>query len=146
MTLLCRLTLWVRLHSANKHNRITNSKNHRTFSTVRKGPVFCFAEYADNGFKPFKVLISAWLFWHKTKPHRSDAVLMAGVEGFEPSKWRSQSPMPYHLATPQYSLSYHCRDNVDYYITLKSRCQAFFEIFFDFFRLFPFLKLPVVIF
>lgn len=54
---------------------------------------------------------------------------MAGVEGFEPSKWRSQSPMPYHLATPQYSLSYHCRDNVDYYITLKSRCQAFFEIF-----------------
>ena len=57
---------------------------------------------------------------------------MAGVEGFEPSKWRSQSPMPYHLATPQYSLSYHCRDNVDYYITLKSRCQAFFEIFFDF--------------
>lgn len=54
--------------------------------------------------------------------------------------------MPYHLATPQYSLSYHCRDNVDYYITLKSRCQAFFEIFFDFFRLFPFLKLPIVIF
>ena len=44
---------------------------------------------------------------------------MAGVEGFEPSKWRSQSPMPYHLATPQYSLSYHCRDNVDYYITSK---------------------------
>lgn len=71
---------------------------------------------------------------------------LAGVEGFEPSKWRSQSPMPYHLATPQYSLSYHCRDNVDYYITLKSRCQAFFEIFFDFFRLFQFLKLPIVIF
>ena len=60
---------------------------------------------------------------------------MAGVEGFEPSKWRSQSPMPYHLATPQYSLSYHCRDNVDYYITLKSRCQAFFEIFFSFFSI-----------
>lgn len=57
---------------------------------------------------------------------------LAGVEGFEPSKWRSQSPMPYHLATPQYSLSYHCRDNVDYYITLKSRCQAFFKIFFVF--------------
>ena len=71
---------------------------------------------------------------------------MAGVEGFEPSKWRSQSPMPYHLATPQYSLSYHCRDNVDYYITLKSRCQAFFEIFLDFFRMFSFLKLPIVIF
>lgn len=40
----------------------------------------------------------------------------------------------------------HCRDNVDYYITLKSRCQAFFEIFFDFFRLFLFLELPIVIF
>lgn len=63
---------------------------------------------------------------------------LAGVEGFEPSKWRSQSPMPYHLATPQYSLSHHCRDNVDYYITLKSRCQAFFEIFFDFFDCFCF--------
>ncbi len=35
----------------------------------------------------------------------------------------------------------HCRDNVDYYITLKSRCQAFFEIFFDFFRLFPFFEI-----
>lgn len=54
--------------------------------------------------------------------------------------------MPYHLATPQYSLSYHCRDNVDYYITLKSRCQAFFEIFFDFFRLFSFPELLIVIF
>lgn len=31
----------------------------------------------------------------------------------------------------------HCRDNVDYYITLKSRCQAFFEIFFDFFSVVP---------
>ena len=30
------------------------------------------------------------------------AYFLAGVEGFEPSKWRSQSPMPYHLATPQY--------------------------------------------
>lgn len=66
---------------------------------------------------------------------------MAGVEGFEPSKWRSQSPMPYHLATPQYSLSYHCRDNVNYYITLKSRCQAFFEIFFDFFSIVPVFKI-----
>ena len=28
--------------------------------------------------------------------------VLAGVEGFEPSKCRSQSPMPYRLATPQY--------------------------------------------
>ena len=61
-------------------------------------------------------------------------VHLAGVEGFEPSKWRSQSPMPYHLETPQYSFVLHCRDNVDYYITSKSDCQAFFEIFFYFFR------------
>lgn len=26
---------------------------------------------------------------------------MAGVVGLEPTKWRSQSPLPYHLATPQ---------------------------------------------
>lgn len=62
-------------------------------------------------------------------------VHLAGVEGFEPSKWRSQSPMPYHLATPQYYFVLYCRDNVDYYITLKSDCQAFFEIFFDIFLL-----------
>ena len=27
---------------------------------------------------------------------------MAGVKGFEPLECRSQSPMPYHLAIPQY--------------------------------------------
>ena len=27
---------------------------------------------------------------------------MAGVDGFEPSKCRSQSPVPYRLAIPQY--------------------------------------------
>ena len=27
---------------------------------------------------------------------------MVGAEGFEPSEWWSQSPLPYHLATPQY--------------------------------------------
>ena len=26
---------------------------------------------------------------------------MVGAEGFEPSEWWSQSPLPYHLATPQ---------------------------------------------
>ncbi len=27
---------------------------------------------------------------------------LVGVVGFEPTEWRSQSPLPYHLATPQY--------------------------------------------
>lgn len=31
-----------------------------------------------------------------------DIFFLAGVVGFEPTKCRSQSPMPYHLATPQY--------------------------------------------
>ena len=26
---------------------------------------------------------------------------MAGVVGFEPTEWRDQNPLPYHLATPQ---------------------------------------------
>ncbi len=26
---------------------------------------------------------------------------MAGVVGFEPTQWRDQNPLPYHLATPQ---------------------------------------------
>ena len=26
---------------------------------------------------------------------------LAGVAGFEPTKWRNQNPLPYHLATPQ---------------------------------------------
>ena len=26
---------------------------------------------------------------------------MAGVVGLEPTKWRDQNPLPYHLATPQ---------------------------------------------
>src|ERR1700682_3892425 len=29
-------------------------------------------------------------------------VKMAGAPGFEPGKWRIQSPLPYHLATPQW--------------------------------------------
>lgn len=29
--------------------------------------------------------------------------LVVGAEGFEPSEWWSQSPLPYRLATPQYS-------------------------------------------
>ena len=28
--------------------------------------------------------------------------VLAGVEGFEPSKCRNQNPVPYHLATPQF--------------------------------------------
>lgn len=30
---------------------------------------------------------------------------MAGVEGFEPSEWRDQNPLPYRLATPQHYMS-----------------------------------------
>ena len=26
---------------------------------------------------------------------------VAGVVGLEPTKWRDQNPLPYHLATPQ---------------------------------------------
>lgn len=56
--------------------------------------------YSDNGgFNTTKLLL------HITKKNRIlCGSLLAGVEGFEPSKWRSQSPMPYHLATPQYSV------------------------------------------
>ena len=32
---------------------------------------------------------------------------MAGVDGFEPSECRSQSPVPYRLAIPQYILDTH---------------------------------------
>ena len=37
------------------------------------------------------------------------AVLLVGAEGFEPSKWWSQSPLPYRLATPhnQHKILYH---------------------------------------
>ena len=31
-------------------------------------------------------------------------LLLVGVVGFEPTEWRSQSPLPYHLATPQYKI------------------------------------------
>ena len=29
---------------------------------------------------------------------------MAGVQGFEPWKWRNQNPLPYRLAIPQYQI------------------------------------------
>ena len=31
-----------------------------------------------------------------------ETALLVGVEGFEPSEWWSQSPLPYRLATPQF--------------------------------------------
>ena len=40
----------------------------------------------------------------KTAPTIAGAVDLVGVEGFEPSEWWSQSPLPYRLATPQYLL------------------------------------------
>ena len=45
---------------------------------------------------------------------------LVGVEGFEPSKWRSQSPLPYRLATPQYM---YWTIQLYYYITLQCKSQ-----------------------
>ena len=45
---------------------------------------------------------------------------LVGAEGFEPSEWWSQSPLPYHLATPQFF--YRCN-----FITIKMICQYFFK-------------------
>ena len=36
--------------------------------------------------------------------HLQKLLKLVGVEGFEPSEWWSQSPLPYRLATPQYLL------------------------------------------
>ena len=46
--------------------------------------------------------------------------LKAGLQGFEPWKWRSQSPLPYHLA-----IAHHCNEN-DYTWSLQIG-QYFFE-------------------
>ena len=38
-----------------------------------------------------------------------ESIKMAGVEGFEPSEWRDQNPLPYRLATPQHdTLDINC--------------------------------------
>ena len=37
------------------------------------------------------------------EPSKDDSFILAGVVGFEPTKCRSQSPMPYRLAIPQYN-------------------------------------------
>ena len=39
--------------------------------------------------------------WKKTNSQVNWSFFLAGVQGFEPRKWRSQSPLPYRLATPQ---------------------------------------------
>jgi hypothetical protein len=39
------------------------------------------------------------LFWINCESE--EALELAGEEGFEPSEWRYQKPLPYHLATPQ---------------------------------------------
>ena len=33
-------------------------------------------------------------------------LILAGMDGFEPSEWRSQSPLPYRLATSQYKMGW----------------------------------------
>ena len=38
----------------------------------------------------------------KQKERFRSSFLLAGVVGFEPTKWKSQSLLPYRLATPQY--------------------------------------------
>ena len=46
-------------------------------------------------------LLSRWFSWYQkigTSLTRSD---VAGMAGFEPAQWRSQSPLPYRLATSQ---------------------------------------------
>ena len=45
---------------------------------------------------------------------------LAGAAGFEPTKWRNQNPLPYHLATPQ--LFFH-------YIKLASKLQELKDFF-----------------
>lgn len=37
---------------------------------------------------------------------KTSALSLAGVEGFEPTEWWSQSPLPYHLAIPQFAYSF----------------------------------------
>ncbi len=45
---------------------------------------------------------------------------MVGIGGFEPPEWRSQSPLPYHLAISQYH-------QLHYYITNRKINQEFFQ-------------------
>ena len=42
----------------------------------------------------------------KNKKPSKESFLVAGAEGFEPPEWLDQNQLPYHLATPQYSVFY----------------------------------------
>ena len=42
-----------------------------------------------------------FLEYKNKTPVKNRRYVLAGVEGFEPSEWRNQNPLPYHLATPQ---------------------------------------------
>ena len=39
-----------------------------------------------------------------TKKEPTGSFLVAGAEGFEPPEWLDQNQLPYHLATPHYSV------------------------------------------
>ncbi len=62
-----------------KYNTITRQKNQELFAKS-----FAFG----------RVIL-------KNKPLQYLQGRLVGVEGFEPSKWWSQNPLPYRLATPQ---------------------------------------------
>lgn len=57
--------------------------------------------------------------------------LLAGVKGFEPLEWRSQSPLPYRLAIPQcliFRLACFLNSKI-YYISENLICQYIFYNF-----------------
>ena len=67
--------------------------------------------------------------WIKKFRERSSRNFLAAAQGFEPRKWRSQSPLPYRLATPLrciFSCTLWCGI---YYSRKWGKCQAFFESF-----------------
>ena len=43
--------------------------------------------------------------------HERHLFILAADIGFEPMKWRIQSPLPYRLANPQVSNSYYILEN-----------------------------------
>ena len=107
---------------------------------------FCWQ--ADNGFsrtcEPHLCLLckrkysSNTPFRAKQKGHRFGVLfVLAGMDGFEPSKCQSQSLVPYRLATSQY-----CVSIVAHFILLVKHFIKIFifyvfpPFFFDFFKLF----------
>lgn len=67
---------------------------------------------------------------------------LVGVVGFEPTEWRSQSPLPYHLATPQniFCLSvFHLSLTALTLYHKKKSLSTLFLNFFYFFLIFLFV-------